>query len=147
MARAEIPHGGGFRELKDAIMERMWRHVRHPSVRNCQGIFREREGERFHWVEDPAVPAENNRAERMGRPLAVARKVSHGSQSERGLEVREILMSVLLTLRMRHGERMTAVLSAALDRLAADPGVDLVRELFPEYNPAKADAEPATRGA
>ena len=128
-------------------MERMWRHVRHPSVRNCQGIFREREGERFHWVEDPAVPAENNRAERMGRPLAVARKVSHGSQSERGLEVREILMSVLLTLRMRHGERMPAVLAAALDRLAADPGVDLVRELFPEYNPAKADAAPAPREA
>jgi len=98
-------------------------------------------------VEDPAVPAENNRAERMVRPLAVARKVSHGSQSERGLQVREVLMSVLLTLRMRHGERMPAVLSAALDRLAADPGVDLVRELFPEYNPAKADAEPAPREA
>ena len=135
------------RELKEAIMGRMRRQARHPSVRNYQDIFREREGELFHWVEDPAVPAENNRAERMVRPLAVARKVSHGSQSERGLQVREVLMSVLLTLRMRHGERMPAVLSAALDRLAADPGVDLVRELFPEYNPAKADAEPAPREA
>lgn len=37
------------------------------------------------------------------RPLAVARKVSHGSQGEGGLRTREVLGSVLLTLRLRHG--------------------------------------------
>ena len=72
--------------------------ARHPAVQHVQGIFRENEERLWHWTADPRVPAENNAAERAVRPLAIARKVSHGSQSVRGRETRSALMSVLHTL-------------------------------------------------
>ena len=117
------------------------------AVRKYQEIFLNNEQSLFRWAEDPAVPAENNAAERAVRPRAVARKVSHGSQGEGGLRTREVLGSVLLTLRLRHGRNAWKVLVAALDKLAADPKTDIVRELFPEYDPVKdgaaKDARPA----
>lgn len=134
------------REIKEAIMARMKRG-RSKAVRKYQEIFLNNEQNLFRWAEDPAVPAENNAAERAVRPLAVARKVSHGSQGEGGLRTREVLGSVLLTLRLRHGRDAWKVLVAALDKLAADPKTDIVRELFPEYDPVKdgaaKDARPA----
>ena len=48
----------------------------------------------------PEIEAENNLAERRIRPLVVARKVSNGSQSEKGLKTRETLMSVIDTLKL-----------------------------------------------
>jgi transposase len=47
------------------------------------------------------VPCENNRAERELRPTVIARKVSFGSQAEEGARTREVLMSVLHTLKKR----------------------------------------------
>ena len=70
-------------------------------------------------------------------------KDGHGSQGEGGLRTREVLGSVLLTLRLRHGRDAWKVLVAALDKLAADPKTDIVKELFPEYDPAK-DGEAKT---
>lgn len=128
------------REIRGEIMARM-KKGRCKAVRKYQEIFLNNEQSLFRWAEDPEVPAENNAAERAVRPLAVARKVSHGSQGERGLKTREVLGSVLLTLRLRHGRDAWKVLVAALDRLAADPKTDIVKELFPEYDPAK-DAMP-----
>jgi transposase len=72
--------------------------ARHPSVQAVQNIFRENVDRLWHWTEDPRVPAENNAAERAVRPLAIARKVSHGSQSGKGRETRSVLMSILHTL-------------------------------------------------
>ena len=62
----------------------------------CPGLLSEN-ARLWHWAGDPRVPAENNAAERAVRPLAVARKVSHGSQSDKGRETRSVLMSVLHT--------------------------------------------------
>ena len=134
------------REIRDAIMERM-RKGRCKAVRKYQEIFLNNEKSLFRWVEDPAVPAENNAAERAVRPLAVARKESHGSQGEGGLRTREVLGSVLLTLRLRHGRDAWKVLVGALDKLAADPKTDIVRKLFPEYDPDKEDSAKAARPA
>ena len=76
------------------------------------------------------MPADNNRAERELRPLAIARKVSFGSQSEAGARTREVLMSVLHTLRKRT-EDVRAAFQRALDRMAEDPvSVDLYKLLF-----------------
>ena len=50
----------------------------------CPGfptVFREKAHRLYHWADDPAVPAENNLAERDLRPLVIARKISFGSQS------------------------------------------------------------------
>ena len=43
--------------------------------------------------------AANNAAERAVRPLAIARKISHGSQSVKGRQTRSVLMSILHTLK------------------------------------------------
>ncbi len=48
-------------------------------------------------VADPAVPADNNLAERSLRPLVIARKVSGGSRSEEGSRVRMALASLFAT--------------------------------------------------
>lgn len=75
------------------------------------------------------MPADNNRAEWELRPLVIARKLSFGSQSEAGARTREVLMSVLHTLRKRTDE-VTAAFQRALDRLAEDPAANLCKLLF-----------------
>ncbi|MCP5524377.1 MAG: transposase [Verrucomicrobiales bacterium] len=79
--------------------------------------------------EEPGHPADNNRAERELRPLVIARKISFGSQSEAGARTREVLMSVLHTMRKRTGD-VTATFQDALDRLIQEPQLDLYPLLF-----------------
>lgn len=98
--------------------------AQHPAIQKLQNLFREKAGRLYHWAQDRAVPADNNRAERELRPRVIARKVSFGSQSEAGARPREVLMSVLHPLRKRTDE-VTAAFQRTLDRLAADPTADL----------------------
>lgn len=53
--------------------------------------------ELFEFVLDPAIPADNNRAERSLRPLVIARKISGGSRSAEGSTVRMALASLFGT--------------------------------------------------
>jgi len=103
--------------------------AQHPAIQKIQNLFREKADRLYHWAQDPAVPADNNRAERELRPLVIARKVSFGSQSEAGARTREVLMSVLHTVRKRTDD-VTAAFQCALDRLAEDSTVDLYKLLF-----------------
>ncbi len=75
--------------------------------------------------------AENNRAERDLRPLVIARKTRFGSQSEKGRETREILMSVLNTLAKR-GDDAPDAFTAMLDALVENPKLDVASHLFGE---------------
>lgn len=99
------------------------RPARHPAIQSYQDIFRQKAQRLYHWAKDPAVPADNNFAERELRPLVVARKVSFGSQSKKGAATRETLMSALHTLRKRTADP-AAALHACLDHLAANPAAD-----------------------
>ena len=113
--------------------------ARHPAVQHIQDIFRENGARLWHWAEDPRVPAENNAAERAVRPLAVARKVSHGSQSARGRETRSVLMSVLHTLDACCTDPAER-LADALDRYAEDRAADMFALIFggmPLYIPTQ----------
>ena len=92
----------------------------------------------YHWARDPAIPADNNLAERQLRPLVVARKVSFGSQSDRGAATRETLMTVLHTLRKRTADPAAAFRSF-LDRLAHNPDADPRRLLFATAPPSAQD--------
>jgi transposase len=103
--------------------------AQHPGIQKIQNLFREKAHRLYHWAKDRTVPADNNRAERELRPLVIARKVSFGSQSEAGARTREVLMSVLHTLRKRTDD-VTAAFQRALDRLAEDPTTDLYKLLF-----------------
>jgi hypothetical protein len=61
--------------------------------------------------------------------LVIARKISFGSQSEQGAQTREILMSVLHTLRKRTQDIFGAF-KRTLDALAEDETGDPYRLLF-----------------
>ena len=108
------------RELKRQIIVVADSEARHPGVRKIQDLFHDKAERLYHWAQSRAVPAENNRAERELRPSVIARKVSFGSQSEAGARTREVLMTLLATLRKRvkHPQQR---LKEVLDALARDP--------------------------
>jgi len=114
---------------KRQIMALVRRPARHPAIQKIQNIFRKHKDRLYHWARDPAIPAENNRAERDLRPLVVARKVSFGSQSPAGAHTREILLTILHTLKKR-GAPLAATLQSALDHLVKNPSLDPYALLF-----------------
>ena len=117
------------RPLQQQIVDLVQQPANHLGVRQLQGIFRDNAHRLYHWVENRAVPADNNRAERELRPTVIARKVSFGSQSDAGAKTREILMSVVHTLAKCVSDPESHFKSV-LDQLAADPAKDPVALLF-----------------
>jgi len=115
--------------LVQKIKEAVKAPARHPAVQSVQDIFRQNEKRLYHWAKDRSIPAENNQAERDLRSLVIARKNSFGSQSDRGARTREILMTVLHTLKKRTDD-VQGHFQRALDRLAADPTTDPYRAVF-----------------
>ncbi len=89
----------------------------HLAVKRWQDFFVEEAEHLYQWVEDRRVPCENNRAERELRPTVIARKVSHGSQAAEGAKTREVLMSVMQTLKKRVADPRQRF-KAMLDRIA-----------------------------
>jgi len=115
--------------IKNAIIEITSRQARHPAIQNIQDIFREKADRLYLWADDRNVPADNNLSERELRPLVIARKISFGSQSEKGARTREILMTVLHTLKKRTPDVMT-VFKSALDKIAEQPNANPAKLLF-----------------
>ena len=116
-------------QLKERIVFWTENAASHPGVQRIQNIFRENPTRLYHWAEDPQIPAENNFAERSLRSLVIARKISFGSQSQKGAHTREVLMSVLHTLRKRGGNT-TALFAHALDQLATHDALSPYDALF-----------------
>ncbi len=73
----------------------------HFGIQSIQRIFNTSQDRLYQWALDRDVPAHNNRAERELRQTVIARKVSFGSQSNRGAATRSVLMSVLVTAKKR----------------------------------------------
>ena len=67
----------------------------------------------FTFLEYPAVPYDNNLAERMIRPAVILRKNCQSNRSEKGAAVQTVLMSVYRTLKLR-GHDPLATIDAAL---------------------------------
>ena len=116
-------------ELKVEIKSLVHSPAQHPGIQRIQNIFREQKARLYHWAKKPAIPADNNRAERELRPLVIARKISFGSQSEQGAQTRETLMTVLHTLRKRTTDVFSAF-NQALDKLAENETRDPYKLLF-----------------
>lgn len=116
-------------QLKDQIIDWSDNEAQHPGIQRIQNIFREHPTRLYHWAENRDVPADNNFAERELRPLVIARKISFGSQSEDGARTREVLMSILHTLRKR-GEDTTALFERALNALSSGDTVNPYDALF-----------------
>jgi len=126
------------KSTKQAILEAVEHSARHPGIQYIQDIFRRNPERMYRWVEDRNVPADNNLAERTLRPLVIARKVSFGSQSDAGAKTREILMSVVGTLKQRFDDFQTRFKNA-LDRLAKNPNLDPYTLLFQQDPPQPAN--------
>ena len=101
-----------------------------PGLQKYQDIFRRHPERIFQWAENRSVPAENNMSERGVRRTVIARKVCGGSQSKDALMVREVLQSVIESLRLRCADPV-AKLTEALDAYAIDPGICIPDLLFP----------------
>jgi transposase len=121
---------GQARQLEQQIRGVVGQPAEHLGIRRLQDLFTDNAHRLYHWVEDRRVPADNNRAERELRPTVIARKVSFGSQSDAGAKTREILMSLVHTLKKRCSDPESHF-KRVLDQLAADPTGDPVSLLFP----------------
>ena len=118
-------------DIKNRIIDMVNREARHPAIQTLQNLFREKAERMYHWAEDRRIPADNNLAERELRPLVIARKISFGSQSEKGAHTRENLMTVLHTLKKRTPDA-AAAFKKTLDTLADNPTLDPYPLLFPQ---------------
>ncbi len=118
------------RQLQQEIETICDTQARHPAVQHIQNIFRENRDKMFQWVNSPEIPADNNFAERELRPTVIARKISFGSQAERGLKTRETLMTILHTARCR-GLDPAQFLENALNLISENKPDDILQMLFP----------------
>lgn len=116
-------------QLKDQITDWSQNAAQHPGIQRIQNLFREHPTRLYHWAENVQVPADNNFAERELRSLVIARKISFGSQSKKGDQTREVLMSILHTLRKR-GKDPTARFERSLNALAGDHTIHPYDALF-----------------
>ena len=98
--------------------------------RRVQNIFRENKDKLYYWATNRDIPADNNFAERQLRPLVIARKLSFGSQSKSGAKTREILMTVLHTLKKRNKNKTAEKLKSFLDVYAVNPFINIYDTLF-----------------
>jgi hypothetical protein len=106
-------------QLKMDIQQAMHREARHAGIQKIQNIFRENAHRRHHWAQARAIPADNNFAAREFRKLVIARKISFGSQSDAGAPTREILMTVLLTVKNKEARRGEGELQSLLGCVGA----------------------------
>lgn len=123
-------HSARAGQIRLKIMELCVRPAEHPAVQNIQCIFKENHDRLFQWTRSPEIPADNNYVERELRPTVIARKISFGSQSERGMSTREVMMTILHTVRCR-GHDPAKFVEEALDRVAQDRSTD-VTSLIPK---------------
>ena len=63
--------------------------------------FRRHRNDLFTFLDNAAVPFDNNAAERAIRPAVIIRKNSYGNRSERGADTQAVLMSIYRTLKQR----------------------------------------------
>lgn len=116
-------------KIKNEIIDITNAQAKHPAIQKIQDIFREKADRLYHWAKDRNVPADNNLAERELRPLVIARKISFGSQSDAGAKTREVLMTVLHTLKKRTSD-VTTAFESALDKLAEDGDINPHKAVF-----------------
>ena len=107
------------KKIKREILSRCQLEAAHPAIKRWADYFIERAERLYQWVENRDVPAANNRAERELRPTVIARKVSFGSQAEEGAKTREVLMSLMQTLKKRE-QNPRQKFKEMLDKISQD---------------------------
>lgn len=117
-------------EIKTDIINEMKKSAKHFGILYIQSIFLENHHRLYHWADNRDVPAENNYSERGFRRLVISRKISFGSQSDKGAKTREILMTVLHSLKKQYAQNFRNHFKTCLNQLAINPGIDPYTLLF-----------------
>ncbi|MFA5706905.1 MAG: transposase [Candidatus Neomarinimicrobiota bacterium] len=91
-------------KIKEQILKIVNAPANDGGVQGYQYIWRSHPKNFFQWVENRNVRCENNFAERGVRSLVIVRKTSFGTQGEKGLKARQVLGSVLGTVKIRGGD-------------------------------------------
>lgn len=121
-------------ETKTEIIKAMQAEANHAGIQNIQNIFRNNAHRLYHWAEDRTVPAENNLAERQLRPLVIARKISFGSHSDAGAKTREVMMTVLFSLKNSFQNDPFIQLKTCLDAYSQNQNKSPSQLLFPNMS-------------
>ncbi|MBN2023741.1 MAG: transposase [Pirellulales bacterium] len=98
----------------DALMATPWNDKQ---ARRLLKRFRRHRADLFTFLDNPAVPFDNNAAERAIRPAVVIRKNSHGNRSECGADTQAVLMSVYRTLKQRGHDPLKTITNALAEYL------------------------------
>jgi transposase len=77
--------------------------------------------EMLTFLEEPEIPADNNRAERMIRPHVIIRNRSFQNRSDRGAGAHEVMMSLLHTLRLQDKDPLSFFKKAVLRHSQGNP--------------------------
>jgi transposase len=72
-----------------------------PNAKRLVKRLRRHHDDLFTFLDDAAVPFDNNGAERAIRPAVILRKNSYGNRSDEGADVQAVLMSIFFTLKKR----------------------------------------------
>lgn len=139
------------REAPDYASKRARIHQRLDQL--CEGVYEDPNAARivkrlvtyrealFSFLDDPAVPPDNNRAEREIRPAVIARKNSYHNMSGAGARTQAILMSLYRTLKLRGHDPIETIAEAMA---AAIAGGKLPALPKPAAADTQAAAAPAT---
>jgi transposase len=79
--------------------------------------FRRHRQDLLTFLDNPAVPFDNNAAERAIRPAVIIRKNSYGNRSHRGADTQAVLMSIYRTLKQRGHDPLTTITQALAEYL------------------------------
>jgi transposase len=101
------------------------------SSRRLLKRFRRHRDDLLTSLDDPAVPFDNNAAERAIRPAVIIRKNSYGNRSQRGADTQAVLMSINRTLKQRGYDPLTTI----TDALAKYPTTGKLPGLPPKFAP------------
>jgi transposase len=88
-----------------------------PQAKRLLKRFRRLRGPLLMFLNDPAVPFDNNLAERAIRPAVIIRKNSYGNRSQRGADTQAVLMSIYQTLKQRGHDPLTTIANALAEHL------------------------------
>jgi len=79
--------------------------------------FRRHRNDLFTFLDNAAVPFDNNAAERAIRPAVIIRKNSYGNRSERGADTQAVLMSIYRTLKQRGHDPLKTITNGLAEYL------------------------------
>ena len=105
-----------YASLRDCLHARLDALIATPwKDREAQRLlkrFRRHREHLFTFLDDPAVPFDNNHGERAIRPAVIIRKNIYGNRSQRGADTQAVLMSIYRTLKQRGHDPLTTITKA-----------------------------------